>query len=212
MKAAIYARVSTNDQHNEIQIEELADYITRRGWMLAGVYQDHMSGAKARRPGVDSLMGDARLHKFDAIVVWKLDRFGRSLIDLVGKMTELESCGVRFISASQAIDTDKGNPTSRLLTHILAAVAEFERELIRERVSVGLKHAKSKGTAIGRPRRVFDRQKALDMRQQGMSYPAIARALGIGYGTAVRGLDTLSKTRPEGQSQLIKSKKASPSR
>jgi len=194
MTAAVYARVSTTDQHNEIQVNELTEYIERRGWTLGGVYQDQMSGAKGKRPGVDALMADARLHKFDVVVVWKLDRFGRSVIDLVGKLRELESYGVRFIAASQGIDTDAANPTARLLTHILAAVAEFERSLIVERVSAGLKHAKANGQAIGRPRRVFDRQKALDMREQGMSYPAIARALGVGYGTVVRGMAALSKT------------------
>jgi DNA invertase Pin-like site-specific DNA recombinase len=193
MKAAIYARVSTSDQHNEIQIKELTAYVERRGWELAGVYQDQMSGAKAQRPGLDALMADARLHKFDAVIVWKLDRFGRSLINCVAGIQELTAAGVRFIAVSQGLDTDAANPTSRLLLHILAAVAEFERELIKERVSAGLKHAKTKGVRIGRPRRVFDRQRALDMRQQGMSFPAIARELGIGYGTVVRGMDALSK-------------------
>ena len=194
MKAAIYARVSTSDQHNEIQIKELTAYVERRGWELAGVYQDQMSGAKAQRPGLDALMADARLHKFDAVIVWKLDRFGRSLINCVAGIQELTAAGVRFIAVSQGLDTDAANPTSRLLLHILAAVAEFERELIKERVSAWLKHAKTKGVRIGRPRRVFDRQRALDMRQQGMSFPAIARELGIGYGTVVRGMDALSKT------------------
>ena len=193
MKAAIYVRVSTSDQHNEIQIKELTDYVERRGWELAGAYQDQMSGAKAQRPGLDALMADARLHKFDAVIVWKLDRFGRSLINCVAGIQELTAAGVRFIAVSQGLDTDAANPTSRLLLHILAALAEFERELIKERVSAGLKHAKTKGVRIGRPRRVFDRQRALDMRQQGMSFPAIARELGIGYGTVVRGMDALSK-------------------
>ena len=194
MRAAIYARVSTNDQHNEIQIKELTDYLQRRGWELAGVYQDQMSGAKAQRPGLDALMAGARLHKFDAVVVMKLDRFGRSLINCVAGIQELTAAGVRFLATSQGLDTDVSNPTSRLLLHILAAVAEFERELIRERVSAGLKHAKAKGTRIGRPRRVFDRQRALDMREQGMSYPQIAASLRVGYGTVVRGIGTLSKT------------------
>jgi DNA invertase Pin-like site-specific DNA recombinase len=194
MIAAIYARVSTTDQHNEIQVTELTEYVERRGWTLGGVYQDQISGAKGKRPGVDALMADARPHKFDVVLVWKLDRFGRSVIDLVGKLRELESCGVRFIAVSQGIDTDSANPTARLLTHILAAVAEFERSLIVERVSAGLKHAKANGQAIGRPRRVFDRQKALDLREQGVSLPQIARALGVGYGTVVRGIKDLSKT------------------
>jgi len=115
MKAAIYARVSKSDQHNEIQIRELKEYISRRGFELAGVYEDEI-GAKTRRPGLDRLMEDARLHRFDVIVVWKLDRFGRSVIDLVGRLHDLESYGVRFVAASQGIDTDASNPTSRLLT------------------------------------------------------------------------------------------------
>jgi DNA invertase Pin-like site-specific DNA recombinase len=194
MKVAIYARVSTSDQHNEIQIKELTEYVERRGWCLAGVYQDQMSGVKTQRPGLDTLMADARLHKFDAAIVWKLDRFGRSLVNCVAGIQELTAAGVRFIAVSQGLDTDASNPTARLLLHILAAVAEFERELIKERVSAGLKHAKTKGVRIGRPRRVFDRQRALDMRQQGMSFPAIADALGVGYGTVVRGIGALSKT------------------
>jgi DNA invertase Pin-like site-specific DNA recombinase len=194
MDVAIYARVSTTDQHNEIQIRELTQYAERRGWRVAGVYQDQMSGAKAQRPGLDVLMADARLHQFDAVIVWKLDRFGRSLINCVTGIQELEAAGVRFLAVSQGLDTDAANPTSRLLLNILASVAEFERELIKERVSAGLRHAKAKGTRIGRPRVVFDRQRALDMRQQGMSYPAIARALGVGYGTVVRGIEALSRT------------------
>jgi DNA invertase Pin-like site-specific DNA recombinase len=186
MNVAIYARVSTSDQRNELQIRELTEYVERRGWRLAGIYQDQMSGAKVQRPGLDALMADARLRKFDAVVVWKLDRFGRSLINCIAGIQELTAAGVRFIAASQGLDTDVANPTSRLLLHILAAVAEFERELIKERVSAGLKNARSKGTRIGRPRVVFDRQRVLDMRQQGMSFPAIARALGVGQGTVVR--------------------------
>src|SRR5436190_9117896 len=100
MKTAIYARVSTSDQHNEIQTRELTEYVQRRGWTLAGVYQDQMSGAKAQRPGLDTLMGDARLHKFDVVIVWKLDRFGRSLINCVAGIQELTAAGVRFIAAS----------------------------------------------------------------------------------------------------------------
>jgi DNA invertase Pin-like site-specific DNA recombinase len=195
VKAAIYCRVSTTDQRNEIQIRELSEYVERRGWELAGVYQDQMSGAKARRPGLDALMADARLHKFDAVLVLKLDRFGRSLVNCVAGIQELTAAGVRFIAVSQGLDTDAANPTSRLLLHILAAVAEYERELIRERVAAGMKNAKAKGTRIGRPRCVFDRQRAQDMREQGMSYPAIARVLGVGYGTVVRGLAALSTKR-----------------
>jgi putative DNA-invertase from lambdoid prophage Rac len=140
-------------------------------------------------------MADARLRKFDTVIVWKLDRFGRSLITCVSGIQELTAAGVRFMAVSQGLDTDAANPTSRLLLNILASVAEFERELIKERVSAGLKHAKAKGTRIGRPRVIFDRRQALDMRRQGLSYPVIARRLGVGYGTVVREIAILSKTR-----------------
>jgi DNA invertase Pin-like site-specific DNA recombinase len=93
MKAAIYARVSTADQHNAIQIRELTEYVEQRGWELAAVYQDTMSGAKANRPGLDKLMADARQRRFDAVLVWKLDRFGRSLVHCVSGIQELSSFG-----------------------------------------------------------------------------------------------------------------------
>src|SRR5207302_7606029 len=97
MRAVIYARVSTCDQHNEIQVRELTEYVQRRGWELVSVYQDTMSGAKVSRPGLDRLMADARQRRFDAVLVWKLDRFGRSLVHCVGGIQELASLGVRFI-------------------------------------------------------------------------------------------------------------------
>jgi putative DNA-invertase from lambdoid prophage Rac len=190
MKAAIYARVSTADQHNAIQIRELTEYMQRRGWELEAVYQDTMSGAKANRPGLDKLMADARQRRFDAVLVWKLDRFGRSLVHCVSGIQELSSLGIRFIATSQGLDTDEGNPASKLLLHILAAVAQFERELIRERVSAGIRNAKAKGTrsgkAIGRPRRIFNRDEVLRLRQDGLSLAKIAREMNVGVGTVAR--------------------------
>lgn len=117
MKAAIYARVSTTDQTNAIQVRELKDYIGRRGWTLAEVYQDQMSGAKASRPGLDQLMTDARRRRFDAVVVWKLDRFGRSLVHCISGIQELSSLGIRLLATSQGVDTDEANPASKLLLH-----------------------------------------------------------------------------------------------
>jgi putative DNA-invertase from lambdoid prophage Rac len=190
MKAAIYARVSTTDQTNAIQVRELKEYVERRGWEIAGIYQDQMSGAKASRPGLDQLMADARLRRFDAVVVWKLDRFGRSLVHCVSGIQELASMGIRFIATSQGLDTDESNPASKLLLHILAAVAQFERELIRERVSAGMRAAKAHGTktgnAIGRPRRIFDRSEVVRLRATGLSIERVARQMRIGVGTAVR--------------------------
>jgi putative DNA-invertase from lambdoid prophage Rac len=197
MRTAIYARVSTSDQTNAIQIRELKEYVERRGWSLAGVYQDQMSGAKASRPGLDQLMADARRRTFDAVVVWKLDRFGRSLVHCVSGIQELASLGIRFIATSQGLDTDESNPASKLLMHILAAVAQFERELIRERVSAGMKAAKTNGTktgnAIGRPRRVFSRDEVVRLRETGFSIEKIAGRMGIGVGTVARVLQTVRK-------------------
>jgi DNA invertase Pin-like site-specific DNA recombinase len=190
MKAAIYARVSTTDQTNTIQVSELKDYVERRGWTLANVYQDQMSGAKASRPGLDQLMADARRRQFDVVVVWKLDRFGRSLVHCVSGIQDLASMGIRFIATSQGLDTDESNPASKLLMHILAAVAQFERELIHERVSAGMKAARKHGTKtenpIGRPRRIFDREEVVRLRRTGLSIERIAHKMRIGVGTVVR--------------------------
>jgi DNA invertase Pin-like site-specific DNA recombinase len=192
MKAAMYARVSTSDQTCTLQICELREYIERRKWECAGVYRDSMSGAKASRPGLDQLMADARLHRFDVVLVWKLDRFGRSLVHCVAGIQELQRLGVRFVAVTQNIDTDQANPTSRLLLHVLASVAEFERSLIRERVASGMKLAKARGTrsgrSIGRPRRIFDRGAAVQLRESGQSIQKIADELGVGVGTVVRTL------------------------
>jgi len=198
MKTAIYARVSTTDQINAIQIRELKEYVERRGWELTSVHQDQMSGAKASRPGLDQLMADARRRKFDVVVVWKLDRFGRSLVHCVSGIQELASLGIRFIATSQGLDTDESNPASKLLMHILAAVAQFERELIRERVSAGMKAARKHGTKtgnpIGRPRRIFNREEVVRLRETGLSVEKIAHEMSIGVGTVVRVLQVFENT------------------
>lgn len=147
---------------------------------------DEMSGAKSKRPGLAALMQAARKREIDAVVVWKLDRFGRSLIDLIQNIRELDSLGVRFVAVTQGIDTDQSNPSSRMLTNVLAVFAEFERDLIIERTHAGLARARAAGRIGGRPKRVFDRQKARDMRQQGMSLREIAAALRVPATTVAR--------------------------
>jgi len=190
MNAAIYARVSTTDQTNAIQIRELQDYVERRGWKACGIYQDQMSGAKASRPGLDQLMADARCRRFDVVVVWKLDRFGRSLLPCVSGIQGLANLGIRFLATSQGLDIDDSNPTSKLLMHILGAVAQFERELIHERVSAGMKAALTHGTKtgrpIGRPRRIFDHEKVVRLRGSGLSIQDVASQMGLGVGTIAR--------------------------
>jgi putative DNA-invertase from lambdoid prophage Rac len=143
-------------------------------------------------------MADARRRKFDVVVVWKLDRFGRSLVHCVSGIQELASLGIRFIATSQGLDTDESNPASKLLMHILAAVAQFERELIRERVSAGMKAARKHGTKtgnpIGRPRRIFNREEVVRLRETGLSVEKIAHEMSIGVGTVVRVLQVSENT------------------
>ena len=129
MKTALYARVSTTDQNCEVQLRELREYVARRGWDAAIEFVDAgFSGAKASRPALDRLMGAASKREFDCVLVWKIDRFGRSVLHLSRQLAALSSYGVRFMAVSQNIDTDLANPSSRLLLTILAGVAEFERD------------------------------------------------------------------------------------
>jgi len=187
LQAAIYARVSTTDQTCEMQVRELREYAARRGCIVANEYVDTgWSGAKASRPELDRLMQDAALRRFDAVLVYKLDRFGRSVRNCLDGIAALGSHGVRFLAVSQSIDSDHTNPTARLLLHILASVAEFERELIRERVCAGVRNSKRKGKQLGRKRVVFDRGRAMDMHRAGSSVREIAQALQVGKGTIHR--------------------------
>jgi DNA invertase Pin-like site-specific DNA recombinase len=144
-------------------------------------------------------MKDARLRKFDTVVCWKLDRWGRSLVQCVSGIQELTSLGIRFIAVSQGVDTDKSNPTSKLLMHILASVAEYERSLIRERVAVGVKAAQKNGTrsgkAIGRTNTIVDRGRVVALHGAGASWAQIASTLAVpatvvrrAYAQAVRAL------------------------
>lgn len=187
LKAVIYARVSTTDQNCEMQVRELREYAERRGWEVSAEYVDTgWSGAKASRPELDRLMKDARQRRFDCVMVWKLDRWGRSLIQSLQSVQELASMGIRFIAITQNIDTDQSNPMSRFMLHIFGAFAEFEREIIRERTLAGVRQAKSKGKVIGRPKRVFRRDEVARLRDvEGLSWRAIAQRLGVPVMTAV---------------------------
>ena len=188
MRVATYVRVSTQQQDMRLQTAELGQYIASRGWTQTDCYEDIMSGAKANRPGLARLMTDAQGRKFDVVVCWKLDRFGRSLVDCLNNIRTLERAGVRFIAVTQGLDTDQQNPASRFLLHVLGAAAEFERSLIRERVSAGMRAAKKSGAALGRPRRVFNRDEVYELRRQGKSIAQISRELKIGVGTVARTL------------------------
>lgn len=186
MKTAIYARVSTTDQNCEMQIRELREYVTRRGWGTSAEFIDSgFSGAKASRPALDRLMSAAARREFDCVLVYKIDRFGRSVLHLSQQLAALTSYGVRFIAVSQGIDTDASNPSSRLMLTILAGVAEFEREIIRERTLSGVRLAKANGKTLGRPMRIFRRDEVARLREEGLSWRAISKQLGVSVSTAV---------------------------
>jgi DNA invertase Pin-like site-specific DNA recombinase len=183
MRTALYARVSTlNGQDPEMQLRELREYAARRGWEIADEYTDHgVSGSRDSRPALNRLMTDAQQRRFDAIVVWKVDRFGRSLRHLVNALAELGALGVAFVSLRDNLDLS--TPSGRLMFAVIGAMAEFERSLIQERVKAGLGNARAKGKQLGRPQRIVNRESILQMKAEGLSLRQIAERLGLGYGT-----------------------------
>ena len=179
MKAAIYARVSTsnNGQSPEMQLRELHDYCQRRGWDVAAEYVDvGVSGAKESRPELNRLIADAHRRRFDAVVVWKFDRFARSVSHLLRALETFKALRIEFVSLSEQVDTS--TPTGKMVFTVLGAVAELERSLIAERVKAGLRNARAKGKRLGRPRLVVDRAQIGRLRAQGRSVRAIAAEVG----------------------------------
>ncbi len=187
MRVALYARVSTADkgQDPELQLRELRARAETSGWEIAGEYVDRgVSGAKERRPELDRLMKDANRGAFQAVAVWKLDRFGRSLRHLVNALAELEARRITFISLRDNLDLS--TPSGRLMFQIIGAMAEFERALIAERVRAGLAVARAKGKRLGRPPVDVDAAKIAALRAQGCGWRKIATELGVGVGTVLR--------------------------
>src|SRR5437588_9211503 len=185
-EVALYARVSTlNNQDPEMQLAELREYAARRGWQIIEEFTDQgVSGCRESRPALNRLMSDAYRRRFDAVLVWKIDRFGRSLKHLVNALAELAALGVAFISLRDNLDLS--TPSGRLMFQIIGAMAEFERALIQERVRAGLRNAKAKGKRIGRPRQEVDVSKVLKLRAEGLSWRAISERLKVGLGTVYR--------------------------
>jgi DNA invertase Pin-like site-specific DNA recombinase len=168
-----------------MQLSELREYATRRGLRIYEEYVDQgVSGSKESRPALNRLMTDAQKCRFDAILVWKIDRFGRSLKHLVNSLADLSAYGVTFISLRDNLDLS--TPSGRLMFQIIGAMAEFERALIQERVRAGLRNAKAKGKRIGRPRKEVDSSKVHALRGQGLSWREVSSRLKLGLGTVYR--------------------------
>ena len=191
-KIAIYARVSTlTGQNPELQLAEIREYASHRGWAVFSEYCDlGVSGSKESRPELNRMLKDAHLRRFDAIVVWKLDRLGRSLKHLVTTIEDLAAYGVSFVALRDNLDLS--TPTGRLMMHVIGAMAEFERELIRERVNAGIASAKRRGVRFGRPKTYISPDKVQALREAGTPWRAIAKKLKVGTGTAVRALQQAS--------------------
>ncbi len=186
-RIALYARVSTANTHQdpEMQLRELREYAQHRDLQIVEEYVDTgVSGAKASRPSLNRLMADAQRRRFDGVLVWKLDRFGRSLRHLVNALAEFEALGVAFISLRDNLDLS--TPAGRLMFQIIGAMGEFERSLIQERVKAGLRHAKAKGKKLGRPRVFVSEDRVDELRASGASWREVAAALKVGVGTVHR--------------------------
>jgi DNA invertase Pin-like site-specific DNA recombinase len=189
IRAALYARVSTADQSTDLQLDGLRRLADQRGWLIAAEYVDvavAVSGAKDRRPALDKLMADAHLGKLDLVASWRFDRFARSVRHLVGALDDFRAQGIDFVSMHDGIDTSTS--AGRFSFTIIAAVAELERELIRERTRAGLAAARRRGAKLGRPKIAFDLDLARDLRPQGRSIRHIAAALGVTSTTLHRAL------------------------
>ena len=183
-RAAIYLRVSTLDQHPETQLYDLQHLAQQRQFEIVGMYEDRISGAKARRPGLDQLMKDARGGQFGVVLVWASDRLARSVKHFLEVLDELNHLNIEFVSFREQLDT--GGPLGRAVVTIISVVAELERSLIVERVRAGMRRARLEGTHIGRPALDIDRDAVLRQRAHGQSLTQIAKTFNIGRATVSR--------------------------
>jgi DNA invertase Pin-like site-specific DNA recombinase len=185
---------ANNGQDPTMQTRELREHCQRRGWTLAGEYVDvGINGSKEKRPELDRLMTEAHKRRFDVVVVWKFDRFARSVSHLLKALETFQALGIDFVSYSEQMDTS--TPAGKMVFTVLGAVAELERSLIVERVKAGLRNARAKGKRLGRPQKVLDTKRITELRAQGLGWKRIAAKMGIGVGTLYRLAKQGSKTR-----------------
>lgn len=180
-RAALYMRVSTTEQNTGLQLDEARRLVEARGWSLVLMFEDvGISGSKDRRPGLDALLAAARRRKFDVLVVWRADRLFRSVHHMVATLAELSALGIDFVSCTESFDTS--TPAGKLLFHIIAAFAQFERDVIIERTVAGMAAAKRRGKHVGRPHRHIDVDEARALRAELGSIRAVAERLGVSIG------------------------------
>jgi len=196
--AALYAWVSTLDQNCEVQLQDLRRYAGQRFILYREYIDVGVSGAQRSRPQLDMLKKDARKRLFDVVLVWKFDRFARSLKHLIESLDEFSSLGIDFVSYTEGVDTT--TPSGQLLFHIVGAVAQFERDLIGERVRAGLAHARAMGIHIGRPRAAVDINAVRGLRSNAESLRNIARTLGIPVSRVRRALVPAETRQPINES------------
>jgi DNA invertase Pin-like site-specific DNA recombinase len=194
-RAVLYLRVSTVDQHPETQVHDLRQMATQRGFEIVAEYTDRISGVKARRPGLDDLMRDARRGKFDVVLVWASDRIARSVRHFLEILDELNRLGVEFASFREQIDT--GGPLGRAIVVIIGAIPELERNLIVERVKAGMRRARLEGRQIGRQKLVLDHEAIFRDRQRGQSLGQLAKNYGASRATIHRVLRERASTQRE---------------
>ena len=184
MNVAAYARVSTEHQELDVQFAEIRQYVTLRGWTLVATYAEVASGAKGTRPEFRRLLADAARRKFAAVIVQRFDRAARSVKQLVETLDHLRRCRVAFVSIKEDVDTS--TPAGELIFHVMAAIGQFERALIGDRIRSGLQRARALGKVVGRPRTGIHADQVLALRREGFSYRAIGRRLTISPALAHR--------------------------
>jgi DNA invertase Pin-like site-specific DNA recombinase len=184
IRVSMYIRVSTEVQNTDGQEAEMKEYVKHRGWEVTRVYRDKMSGTKASRPALDELMADASKRKMDIVLVWRFDRFARSVSHLLQALETFRTVGIEFASLSEQIDTS--TPTGKMTFTVLGAVAELERSLIVERVRMGLQSARKKGKRLGRPPiRQLNPAELAKVRTDRATGKFSLRKLAAKYGTSV---------------------------
>ncbi len=184
-KVAVYARVSTSGQDVELQLVELRKYIADRGWTIYKEFIDiGQSGAKDSRPQLNQLMLDAKRKRFDVVLCWKFDRYARSLKHLVDSLYEYKALNIDFVSLTEGIDTT--TPVGMAMFGVIGAMSQLERDLIKERVQAGMKRAKQKGKAIGRPKKSIDLTEVKKLRDKGLSVTKISKILKVSRASLYR--------------------------